>query len=139
MYTCPTNKHKQRVEEREPLALCAKALLWCSSSHTHNYTHTHTHTHTRTLRQGPLMVELIGYKLQVFFLSDAQNDTGSDWALTFLRQDAAQTKALIGHRSSHLRAPAGTCVDSATQMWKEESTDSRGFNSIFPTLLHTPC
>src|SRR4029434_4990496 len=24
------------------------------------------------------------YKLQVFYLSDAQNDTGSDWALKFL-------------------------------------------------------
>ena len=30
------------------------------------------------------------YKLQVFYLSDAQNDTGSDWALKFLGQGTAQ-------------------------------------------------
>ena len=41
------------------------------------------------------------YKLQVFYLSDAQNDTGSDWALKFLRQDAAQTYHNITTHNIH--------------------------------------
>ena len=41
------------------------------------------------------------YKLQVFYLSDAQNDTGSDSALKFLRQDAAQTYHNITTHNIH--------------------------------------
>ena len=47
---------------------------------------------------GESIKALQSYKLQVFYLSDAQNDTGSDWALKFLRQDAAQTY----HNKQHI-------------------------------------
>ena len=43
----------------------------------------------------------VSYKLQVFYLSDAQNDTGSDWALKFLRQDAAPTYHNITTHNIH--------------------------------------
>ena len=94
-------------------------------------THTHTHTHTHTLAHCAKALLwwsslVTSYKLQVFFLSDAQNDTGSDWALTFLRQDAAHTKALIGHHSSHLRAPAQTQLPSCPDVERERALIAGG-------------